>query len=883
MKKRIAFLTIILPVIAINLSYGFVESRLQWWEIRLRKLAAEKASLQKKSDIDRRVLRLIDSEMKRGRELISVFENDMRDDGSLTHETRVMTESDIMAQARKTVPSLRAIRQMEILVDGIGSNAGVQAAREIVKSHICSMISRTLGAESEALADRIMAESITRDEWKNLAAELLIGGMMAGRIRMDNEAVCAVAEKIAGTLKEKNNTTNGRALRFMSARTALEYLECLGGECPPDRVADVLDASWSWRELRRSIEKELSSCRKIITLMDDASGLPLERVRELYKKPADLDSILFKSRHSRYLNDASPVKTEGNMISGATVMEIPAVPGNIPALEEIDRIRRPAMLSLTGREDRKFFDDLNKKFAAVIKRHTEETKSLFFREEERVRLLREKEGDRIAVVNEEEFRETEKRFADGIALLENYREKSLDAVALLSEGKRMSADAIVEDYRYRLQRNREYLGFAVALTEESSRVSSIEQPRAHIKLSAAMGKIGSIFRHVGTTLSIDRQHLPFLSRQDIITIRRLKADFTGTMYSLRSDMRNCFARYVREHSAAEGAGAQAREGLQEKIAQDEIYAHLSHARECVDLYGQFTYGADALERYADAFNALLKEARSGAVSPGLEYAIKMYTLIPSIKDFNADLLRIERTTKSYLRNETKSALARLVYLLQYYRKNRIDIGDPPTQDELASLEASISSYPSVKIGSWTMNETNFSEIDKKAVKKLSLSVKRASLVVHADTGTETVPDHNATSVSLREPGLSLDIPMGWKEDAVTEIESYLGVVKSFSNGTIDSSIRLITLPLEDGDAKAAAEAWMEKSGCTPVGKKWDSANGLQYIRIHGRDRSKNIVETCALSLDGVAVLISGKTSKARYAVFRAQFNRIIGSVQSGGM
>ena len=83
----------ILFFLFINYSYGFAESRHQWWEVRLQKLAAEKNRLQKNNTLDPQVPGLIDNEMKRARDILNVIESGMNNDGFPAHEEQVIKEA----------------------------------------------------------------------------------------------------------------------------------------------------------------------------------------------------------------------------------------------------------------------------------------------------------------------------------------------------------------------------------------------------------------------------------------------------------------------------------------------------------------------------------------------------------------------------------------------------------------------------------------------------------------------------------------------------------------------------------------------------------------------------------------------------------------------
>jgi len=188
----------------------------------------------------------------------------------------------------------------------------------------------------------------------------------------------------------------------------------------------------------------------------------------------------------------------------------------------------------------------------------------------------------------------------------------------------------------------------------------------------------------------------------------------------------------------------------------------------------------------------------------------------------------------------------------------------------------------MRIDAWIMNESNFTEIDRNAALKLSLILDRGTRARGKAAGESAKSSsEERTVIVLDEPGLSISIPRGWDEQEIGDTERFQGIVRSFHNDDGVSSIQLVRLPLENRDAKETAEEWLQKAGCNLVEKQWQKTNDLDCLMILSSDRKRNVFQTCALSKDGFAVLITGTTARDRYPSFKTQFMKIIGSVQAG--
>ncbi|MBP7734481.1 MAG: hypothetical protein KA369_00780 [Spirochaetes bacterium] len=882
MAKITLSVSILMVMILLGNAHGFVEKRHQWWQVHLKNLAEEKARVMKNNALDRQVLGVIDDEMTRAREIIAVFESEMKHDGSLVLETRTMTEADIASEAARTVPPLVALHQFQALVNEAGTGAAMDEARQAVEKRVQVMIQRSFTKESPDLLRRIMDTNIGKDEWKNLSIEYFIGRMMASRRNSIDHAIADITGRVSLALKGTSNRTNAKELHGMTVKAAREYLaECGFHGSPHDSAA--LAASWTWKRIEASLTRDFKTCNGVISLIHGSGGNPgavsLDRIMYFCKNPAELESILFKGQHP-HLGDTKPSAVPGHGRQGTAVMiEIPGPLRANDLLDEIDRLRRGTIGTLTGREDGQYFERIDAGFTSIISRHSTAVKNRFAREEERIRLLKRKDSG-VRIVNEKEFSDAHNDFKKALSMIDGYRNKSMEYLRIVSEGMRIDSASLAEQYRSRFQRDQDYLRFAAALVTECSRLSSFEVPGIHRDFSLAMSRVRSVYNFIDTGLRLEKEDRTHLTKRDFGAIRDDKIQFTGAINSLKENIRNTYGRYGIQRSSSAMAGKKSESCLRDTIAQDEIDGLYRHVGRCVELFEQFIYPEKALFRYAERFNAFMKEARTGSPSKELEQSLKNGSLFSSMEDFDGARIARETATKSYLRKEGKSALARLATLLQQYKKSGVSFKDAPAAGSLAALAGRLNAAPQVKIDSWVMTESNCAEIDAKAIKKLSLLLNRGDIAPAASAGANDMARTESRKiVAIKEPELSLAFPRGWEEDSIGESESYLGIVKSLHSGDGASSVKLVRLALEQGDMKDTAEAWIRKSGCSLVEKRWEKTGDIRYLWILARDKNRNIFETCSVSKDGYAVLITGRSGRDRYVKFKAQFKKIIDSLQ----
>jgi len=876
MKKTSIALSFVFILLSVNHSYGFIENRLQWWQVRLAKLEAERARVES-SDLAPSILGVIDRDIDRARAIIDVFEGEMNHDGSLTHRTRLISDADIAAEAREVVPPLCSLRLLEVFVRDPDGDDAMAAAREAIARRIDELALHYLGVRSDELAARIMREDMRAEEWKTLALEVRAGSVIAGRTAFEEQAINGTVAAVSMKLRKKNNTVNGRELRTLAIDAARDYL----GDCGEmDRSLDsaALAASWAWKRREALIERDLAALKRIMALPGIPAATPPERLRQFLRTPADLEPVLFRIHDAIAAPAPSPAAASYAHAGGAPLLEIPALPDAAALLEEIAGIRTASLHAITGRENIGLAGDLDVRIRGIIERGTGEAQRVFGREQEKARAIAEKSGPRPVMANEQEFNRARRLFEEQRTVLDECRARTVALAEIVSDAKKMPGVEIAARYRYLLERNHEYLALAADLIAASGPTSRLGGTGEHKRYGLCINGTSELIRSIGSSLRIDTGDRPYLSREEIGAIRALTSEFVASMQRIRGGIRQNIAEYGRARSIAAGAELRGNERLKEKIAQDDVDAQRAHAEDCVALHKQFAYGEEMISRYAERYTTFLKEARACAVSPDLERALGMNSVLAAIGGFDGERLHRERASKQYLRKESAVALARLQTLLRYYKKNGVRLLDAPSQEEIASIESGPGPAPQARIDAWTMNEQNMAEIDAKATQKLSMMLNRKRTARVMQGKAPAPAGETSRTVTIHDPDISFAVPAGWAEETVGYAEAFQGVVKSFSAGAGGPSFKLVRLPMESDDMKEAAETWVRKSGCELVEKRWERTPEDEYLWIIGKDGDRNISETCSLSRDGFTLLITGKTSRDRYPRFRAYLRKIVESI-----
>ncbi|MDM7926757.1 MAG: hypothetical protein QUS35_12145, partial [bacterium] len=418
------------------------------------------------------------------------------------------------------------------------------ATRETVRAAIREITAAAFardGAETDRFVEAYMKDGIGPDEWKGITVELGLGRIMEDGPRFREQSRMAVLDSALREMAGRNNRANNVELGALISRTARSIIN----GCPVQPPADgrsILEKTRTWKNIRSALEKDLASCASIISLLP-GNPASLDQVHTLYKNPDMLEAAFTVS-----LNDAVRGVTAGNKSSGEKrpagfALEIPPVTGYRAALDEMHKMRKALVLSVTGREDRQFFDDLKKRFDAVIARHTAGTKQHFFREEEKLR--RRAEGA-PAAFNEREFHAAKLMFGSIISLLDECGNKSVALVSLVSSSKKIASGEIVALSRHRARRDREYLEHLAGLVSECAGLPATHDPESVKRFTAACDRTASLFAFAGALPAPDTLRRPFLTRQDGIIMKELAAGHTAAVRTLKGGISAARGRLLRE-------------------------------------------------------------------------------------------------------------------------------------------------------------------------------------------------------------------------------------------------------------------------------------------------------------------------------------------------
>ncbi|MFH0976798.1 MAG: hypothetical protein V1874_13520 [Spirochaetota bacterium] len=323
----------------------------------------------------------------------------------------------------------------------------------------------------------------------------------------------------------------------------------------------------------------------------------------------------------------------------------------------------------------------------------------------------------------------------------------------------VSNEEILEILKARFIKYRNYINNLKTAAENCSSLSILDSPSLQKKFYSTMVKVSNLFNIIGFSLSPENNITKLLQQQDVNEITLLKNDFTESIKKARSDINKVQAFLLKEQEENNNKFNDPQNDLNGKLADLEIKLFSDSISSYFKEYESFTYNQRALSGYSEKYDQLEKEIKTGSASNSFEYAVKMHSIFPLLKDFNVSKIEREYENKQYLINLILRDIARLQTLMNVYKREGLKTRT--ISPDINSIKEKLRYKKEVAVGTWMMNETNFEKVNRKAVQKLEMSMKR--IIWKSKNSAKNNSKTQDNIVKLDNYNIKSVMPNGWLE------------------------------------------------------------------------------------------------------------------------
>ena len=877
MKRLIVFACLVLSFVSFTVkSEAFIHSRYGWWKQRKQQLEEKKSFLQKNNGTDTEVLALVDGDILRARQILSVFEGALKNDGSLDGEMFQKDPATIQRLVRLSVPPVFSVYYLAALAGHLGDWKNIDSTKDAVRNYLEEKIKKRFGREEKELTDLIITEDIDYNEWKSISAELFFGKMMLGR----EDVLASVTKDVEqNTEKELSSGKNIETTKSLMTEIMINAVTRLKEGIIPGPRYDVkaLEMSWTWSKIFVKINRDFCHYETIISFLGKNRKIPLERIRFFFRNPSSLESEIFgKKNHSHYLYEKS--FSDGKKYTagkGQVVLVIPEEMNCKAILDEMDEFRKKAIRSVDGKETRDFYIQLSNKGNQIVSARTGRARKIFKNEEKRLEKIRGKKGEEpIEIVNLNEFEDARKAYNVKSALAYRYKRKSIEFVSWLSETMKIHERDIVNGYQNQLVSMNHYLEFTIDLVRDCLDASATGNGTVHDVFIRSALRLDDVFQYLHYSLSLRDREKSVLSNKSHEKLMEQKGTFMLRIKGARKTAAEYRGEYTRLKAHKTGMNTAASERLRNRIAQEEVFLLVNSTKGYADLLAKRDFTDSIFNQYALKYNELENQAAAGIITPELSKVFDQYSVFQSLAEYDEKKIGSEVAERKMLREEIRTGIARISALLDFYKRRGVYIEDRPGYDEIEALHKITEKNYQIRVAEWTMTETNYGTVDKNVAEKLKHIVNR-QIWISSETAKDPIKSGKIIMLKMPEWDISFSLPYGWSEARGNENDV---VLKSYRSMDRQTDVNFARLVASDKNHRDISENWITDSKSVKIKERWGKIRGVEYFWMLSRDRDRSVRETFSFSKNGSILIISGRARKDLYPYFRKKLQEIIESI-----
>jgi len=865
MKKTA--LTLFILLITIPLISSTYNKREQWWKINLRILQKEYKLISQHRIIDKKMKNIINEEIKSAKNILAIFERNNKKDGSLNHKGKLYSENDIAKLCNKHSKSLFSLYLMEHMYLQINNYDNVIKVRNEVHKTLNKIIKDQFSQTNKALAKQIIVEHITKAQWKNLAFESFMIEIINNKNILLNNFSVYLKTSISSDLQKKYYQSNEKELHNLLLKAVKSYTTKNRFNVILSKRNLDISHSWQWKNIEKNIKKELQAYSKIIKEMKLTQPYSLQKVRFYYKNPVILEKLIFSSIKENYIINKSYPLPE---LSKKNFMTIPTEPNFSKLQHEINLQRQYYLTQLKGKENNDFFREINNKFESLITLYTRKAQKVFFKEKDRVRLL---SNNSQKLKNQKKFYRAYKLFNDKLKLTRSYTEKSIEFLKFINSLKTKNSSQLLTDYRYKLEKNNEYASFIRSLIRDASQTWIHKDSYIFKDYLNVIRQYRKIYGTISRNFYPERKILSHFNKTEILIIRKEKSAADKYLALSRGAIRFMYSDYMTKWREVNKKAVRKTKHLNKQITQYEIDILYKNLKRYTEAYNKMNTTRSLFNQYSASFYEVFKYAKKGLYHKDLEKVLKKRSIF-AITDSSLDKkIYSQYLNKRYLRKKARISYSRIISLLRYYKRARIEIQDAPDRRELEILMNQIKKTDSIKIVSWRMNEFNYKSVDHSIAKYLN-SVFRKKMWAkkyNPRNGNDIV-------IKINNSNSSISVPAGWRTQETGYLDQQRGVLKYMTSFDRKASLKIISSPLHNKTLKDVAEEWASRSGAQMKIKKWHKNSRLPKLTIISTDLNRNIIITTSIKKKNKAIIIRGKTKRSNYRYFKRKFDAIVESL-----
>ncbi len=441
-----------------------------------------------------------------------------------------------------------------------------------------------------------------------------------------------------------------------------------------------------------------------------------------------------------------------------------------------------------------------------------------------------------------------------------------------------SKKRLLDEYDYRIKRMRYYIDFIQNLVARSSKCIETGNSRISDIFFKTHPYIRRVVKLLMYSLSVDTGNNLY-SQNVIKIINKKRKAFIHSLAAAEKNIDTIYKKYYRISKKIKNDRTIRLDKFKENIAQHDVDSLYQTIIEYAGKYREYKYIHYIFNSYSAEFSRLKNDIYAGNFSAGFNRVLERDSIFPLIKEFNDKKIIREYNSKILLRREGLAAIARLEGVLNYYKRLKIGIADPPDLRDLNKFGNEFNRRSKIKISSWIMNSKNFVLVDKKAVKLLKNIAERRLWLSSIGGKAKKISLKKISTVNSFGLKLSISLPEGWNEKDIKKSPLKRDIIKYYTGFDNNTSISIAVIKRDSGSLKDISENWAKKFSGNLIKKRWGKKDNHDYFWILSKDNGNNIMQIYTFSEKGMVYIICGRSEGGKYIFFKGIFDKVFDSLE----
>lgn len=859
MKKNILCALILFTAGAVT---SAAPQRADWWQSRAAYLESERAACVKKNSCPPELIALIEQEIKRAKEIKSLYESK---GVSTTDEIRTAySETAIADRTERAVRAHYAVYLLRYIATKYNAPTAALGTEDVFKLRMAEISKK----HSRGTTSASLAKAARPRNAKAFSSELVLTAVLHNRKSEEEKNIRAitqaVVQKISGSRVTENELTD--AICTETERVLSAYNWDAAYTVQPE----FIDETWSGKNSIAAAEREASFCRRIAVFTGDEADDAVSRIQFFYHNPGAFEEATLRQLRSEYTQSDRFVRSKQLNATKSAVLEIPREPDMASMVAEIELFVKKKVSTFTGNEQESDFSESEREMQRISETYLSPVQDSFFRQEEKMRLLtiESRAADDgsvrdISPVNLDDFKLSKSILEKKIEASRVYRARTLELMRLLSSLRMPAAIDTFAEYTYRINRSKMYLSL-VRDIEQSASAYSGGTAEINRTYSSAYIKSTEMIRFFSAATALSPQERAVMTSDKIKSAAKIKASYDTVLKTVLAEIHSLYTAHG--HAAAQNSRIKKERSvsISQKAGEYEMEMLAESVKAYTVYFKTLTYGESALNEYLRAYTLLAQDAKQNVQSKNLSAVLAQKSIIGTAH-IDRERLEQERIAKKFVISEIEKNLVRIAVVKEYCKHAGFTVSAKMSSAEIKDIQMLTKHAASVKIGQWTATEANIYEIDRKAAALLEQAVVRKNWEREGE-------NHGTLSLSktprlIENVGIRIQIPEGWQTSG-DGTEAQGAPSETFSNTDESARVMIVGLDVFSGQSeKSITDNWLIKQRKKLIKSSYQRQGDTTYYICVAGDAGKQITECVAFMRGEKVYIVAGQTSRERYRFF----------------